>query len=143
MTIFLYKTLRSDLYQTEVDMKRCRASVSSDGRAPTFHQCYRKGSVEREFKGEQVLFCRQHDPEAVAAREAARNKKREAARNKKREAAQHQQYAQYDKEYLAAAIADGIGDIVADKPLSSLNHVLPRKLLNKIRKYNKLRGVKP
>ncbi len=58
-----------------VDPDNCRAAVHNGGRAPGFHQCYRKPKVQRKVQGEKgkVGFCTQHDPEVVAAREKARS----------------------------------------------------------------------
>lgn len=48
-----------------VNMEKCRAAVHDDC-GVGFHQCGRKGIIERDG----MLWCKTHDPEAVAARRA-------------------------------------------------------------------------
>ena len=52
------------------DVTRCIESVTGDGRASISGQCDR-----RRGHGRDGLYCKQHDPEAVRARSAARAKK--------------------------------------------------------------------
>ena len=59
-------------YDRAPDLKCCRASVY-EGVSRNFYQCSRKATIFRCVEGRDVGFCRQHDPEAVAARNAARN----------------------------------------------------------------------
>ncbi|AWI90303.1 hypothetical protein C0214_19800 [Methylobacterium sp. DM1] len=56
-------------FRAAADPNRCRHAVY-EGRMG-FYQCQRKPVVFRCVKGEDVGFCKQHDPEAVAAREKA------------------------------------------------------------------------
>lgn len=49
--------------KTKFNPKRCAQEVSSGTRAPTYHQCDRKPG-----HGPDELYCRQHDPAAIAAR---------------------------------------------------------------------------
>jgi glycine/D-amino acid oxidase-like deaminating enzyme len=55
----------------------CRASCSDNGRIIHFWQCTRKPKVFRELDHPKGTFgfCGQHDPVAVARRQAARDKK--------------------------------------------------------------------
>jgi hypothetical protein len=57
--------------------KLCRASVySREGGSYSWlhsYQCTRKPIVCREINGEEYGFCKQHDPEAAAARNKARS----------------------------------------------------------------------
>lgn len=53
----------------------CRANVGSGFYSS---QCRKPGVVERTVNGETYKFCRQHDPEAVAARQSASKERREA-----------------------------------------------------------------
>lgn len=59
--------------------ERCSRSVHNSY-GVGFHQCGRAGTVERDGK----LWCKTHDPEAIAAKRAAWNEKFDA--EKKREA---------------------------------------------------------
>lgn len=62
----------------QVDRKRCRANVSGIGPA-SLCQCSRKPKVTRvDDAGVGFGFCSQHDPEAVARRDAERQAKRRA-----------------------------------------------------------------
>lgn len=56
-----------------VSMTRCRASVHAGG-GWGFHQCARKGVVEEHG----YLWCKQHAPSAVTARNAEAQAKRDA-----------------------------------------------------------------
>lgn len=61
---------------------QCRCAVPDEGRWPTYHQCNRKAKVTRTVKlhGEivEVEYCGQHDPVAVAEKDAARKAKYDA-----------------------------------------------------------------
>ena len=60
----------------EPDMERCRASVGAGSRAMKFNQCTRKGRLPYTMRdGTEVLLCKQHHPDTVAAREAEREAK--------------------------------------------------------------------
>jgi hypothetical protein len=61
-----------------VNPDRCRASVHESGRGVGFHQCGRKPTVTREVNGKEYGFCKQHDPQAVAAARAIRDAKYKA-----------------------------------------------------------------
>lgn len=52
----------------------CCVDVRDSGRWPSFHRCSRKSLVVREGKP----YCRQHDPEKMAKKKAARDAKYEA-----------------------------------------------------------------
>lgn len=49
--------------------ERCIASVPFGDRMVTFHQCNRRGKVQRKGK----WYCGQHDPDAIAVRNAKRS----------------------------------------------------------------------
>ena len=73
----LYKP--HDRFSAPVQMGRCQASVPVGGRSARFHQCCRKGVIDRDG----VLYCKQHDPVAVQEREREadeRYRKEQAAR---------------------------------------------------------------
>lgn len=65
-----------------MDPALCSQEVSDHGRWPRYHQCPRKIAVRRDGKG----YCKQHDPEAKASRqaqwEARYHEKRDAEREK-------------------------------------------------------------
>jgi len=76
-----------------VDMTQCRASVSGGDRWG-FHQCTRKGTVDERG----MLWCRQHAPSTVAAKNAAQAAKEKAEREKRN--------ARYERDHTRTAVAD-------------------------------------
>ena len=54
--------------------QKCSERVHDKGRWPSFHQCPRPGSVERDGK----FYCKQHDPVAVRSKRDARDAKWES-----------------------------------------------------------------
>ncbi len=50
------------------DVERCSALVSSAGMWSQFHRCSRAGSITRNKKP----YCKQHDPDAVKEKRAAK-----------------------------------------------------------------------
>ena len=81
------------------DPARCCVEVSNGGRWPSYHQCNRPRG-----HGPEGAYCKQHDPEVVAARRAAS----EAAYNEKR----RRKALMHADQYLAALrkIAEGHND---------------------------------
>lgn len=56
------------------DMELCREAVLERGRGSwaRYKQCNRKGAVCRDIGGTEYKFCKQHDPEAIKARNEER-----------------------------------------------------------------------
>ena len=66
------------IYKSPVDLARCRASVNTEtGLAAVggHRQCQRKAKFPNHPDGQEKLWCGQHDPERVKARDDARNAK--------------------------------------------------------------------
>jgi hypothetical protein len=56
-----------------INVDRCRASVWDNWHS---HQCARKAVIHRDVDGKPHGFCKQHDPEAVAAKRKAEDERR-------------------------------------------------------------------
>lgn len=108
-----------------VDLDRCRASVHAGGRLVSFHQCLRKGAVEREIDGETYKFCRQHDPNAVAERERARREKWE------------EEWRRKELRREIKALREDVADAVLELPRSALQE-LPKALQENVARLKKL-----
>ncbi len=72
----LYKKGRG-LYESEVDLTRCRRNVHEPGRGFHIYQCSRKGKHEwvDPETNETYKFCKTHHPGEVAKRDRAREQK--------------------------------------------------------------------
>lgn len=77
----------------EGNPERCRQAVHDEGRWPGYHQCTRKPVVFRDIADPphrgRFGFCKLHDPEAVAAKQAAKDaewKRKWGAETRRREA---------------------------------------------------------
>lgn len=109
-----------------IEPDKCRASVHNGGRGGGFHQCPRNPKVQRKVKGHRgkVGFCKQHDPEAVAARDAER-RERWDAENLARDRV-------YQMEELELEIT---------KALLEADVELPPKLERLVKRYRKLQSL--
>ena len=74
---FVYRP--RDRFESSVREGQCRASVY-DRTIRRSYQCQKKPAVIRCVDGQDVGFCKQHDPEAVKARHTARAKEWERER---------------------------------------------------------------
>lgn len=71
---------KSRFHNKPGDPKYCRASVWDRSSGYRDYQCTRKPVCTRVVDGKEYGFCKQHDPEAVKARDEARHEQWRLAR---------------------------------------------------------------
>lgn len=95
-------------WNRQPNLNFCRVSIY-DGTSRNFCQCSRKAMIFRCVEGQDVGFCRQHDPEVVAVRNAARN-----AAWKAESDARNARYDRERREREAVAACRGAMQLIAD-----------------------------